>query len=181
MRVFTMATRLGPLTIWESDKGLARLEYNNASVERIKKFFGIEVEWSSDMESVRQVEAYLAGRLYEFDLPLDIDETGTEFQRKAWRALLTIPYGELINYSELALRMDCPTTIRAAGQANQRNPIALVVPCHRVIRTSGDLGGYIGGAQRKRALLNIEKTHVNRYNDYKRNHAKSSGVIEDSV
>jgi methylated-DNA-[protein]-cysteine S-methyltransferase len=175
-----MDTRLGPLTVWENDIGLVRLDYTSASIERIEKYYGLDVQWTSNMESVRQIDAYLTGRLYEFDLPLDIDSAGTEFQRKAWKALQTIPYGETITYAELAERMGNPTAIRAAGQANQRNPIAIVVPCHRVIRTGGDFGGYNGGIERKRALIYMEKARAEQYNAYKRTHAKASGVIKDS-
>ncbi|GHU74968.1 methylated-DNA--protein-cysteine methyltransferase [Clostridia bacterium] len=163
MRVWTMDTRLGPITVWESEKGLLRVDFTSASVERIEKYYGCDIDWNEDMESVRQIEAYLAGRLFEFDLPLDLDETGTEFQRRAWTALQTIPYGDTITYAELALRMGSPTAIRAAGQANNRNPIAIVIPCHRVIRTGGDLGGYNGGIERKRALLNLERAHSRMY------------------
>ncbi|MDR1263873.1 MAG: methylated-DNA--[protein]-cysteine S-methyltransferase [Oscillospiraceae bacterium] len=180
MRVFTMDTRLGPITVWESDNGLVRLDFTHASVERIEKYYGCDIEWTNKMESVRQLDAYLNGRLFEFNLPLDIDATGTDFQRRAWRALLTIPYGETITYADLAARMGSPTAIRAAGQANNRNPIAIVIPCHRVIRTNGDLGGYNGGVERKRALINMEKARMGAYHRRKLSHPNVSGIITDA-
>jgi methylated-DNA-[protein]-cysteine S-methyltransferase len=176
-----MDTRLGPLTVWESDKGLRRLDYASASVERVERYYGSGVVWTDRMESVRQVDAYLNGRLFEFDVPLDFEDTGTEFQRGAWRALLTIPYGETITYAELAGRMGSPKAIRAAGQANHRNPIAIVVPCHRVIRSDGDLGGYNGGLERKRVLISLERSRAGAYHSYKMSTALTAGGRETTA
>lgn len=152
------------------------MDFTRASVDRIEKYFGGDVVWTDDMESVRQLDAYLNGRLYEFSVPLDFDETGTDFQRGVWRTLMTIPYGETITYAELAVRIGNPGAVRAVGQANNRNPIAIVIPCHRVIRTGGDLGGYNGGLARKRALLSLERARAAAYRDYAGARAASGGV-----
>ena len=101
-----------------------------------------------------QLRAYFAGELREFDVPLALD--GTEFQRKVWAALRKIPYGKTISYAELARRVGQPGAARAVGSANGRNPVGLIVPCHRVIAADGTLGGYGGGLDRKRWLLDHE-------------------------
>ncbi len=102
-----------------------------------------------------QFAEYFAGQRTEFDLPLD-RATGTDFQRQVWRALCDIPYGETISYGELARRIGQPAAVRAVGLANGRNPLSIVVPCHRVIGTGGKLTGYGGGLDRKRHLLDLE-------------------------
>lgn len=102
-----------------------------------------------------QLDAYFAGELREFELRLDV-RVGTPLQRQVWRRLLEIPYGETISYGELARRIGRPHASRAVGLANGRNPISIVVPCHRVIGASGSLTGYGGGIERKRLLLELE-------------------------
>ena len=102
-----------------------------------------------------QFTEYFAGQRTEFDLPLD-RATGTAFQRQVWRALGDIPYGETISYGELARRIGQPAAVRAVGLANGRNPLSIVVPCHRVVGTGGKLTGYGGGLDRKRHLLDLE-------------------------
>ncbi len=101
-----------------------------------------------------QLREYFAGRRRAFDLPLVF--AGTGFQEHVWRELLRIPFGETISYEELARRAGSPGASRAAGQANGRNPIAIVVPCHRVVRATGEPGGYAGGPDRKLRLLDLE-------------------------
>ncbi len=101
-----------------------------------------------------QLGEYFAGRRIRFDLALAI--TGSPFQRRVWRALQDIPYGETISYGELARRVGAPATPRNVGAANGRNPISVIVPCHRVIGADGSLTGYGGGLERKRALLDLE-------------------------
>jgi methylated-DNA-[protein]-cysteine S-methyltransferase len=101
-----------------------------------------------------QLRAYFAGELVEFDLPLA--PRGSSFQLEVWEALRGIPYGETISYGELAQRVRRPGAARAVGAANGRNPIGIVVPCHRVIGSDGTLTGYAGGIERKRRLLELE-------------------------
>jgi len=102
-----------------------------------------------------QLEDYFAGSLTSFDLPLAL--VGTEFQRAVWAALLEIPYGATISYGELARRIGLPSASRAVGMANGRNPVSIVVPCHRVVGADGSLTGYGGGVNRKRFLLALEQ------------------------
>jgi methylated-DNA-[protein]-cysteine S-methyltransferase len=106
-------------------------------------------------EAVRQLNAYFAGYLRDFDLPLRMQ--GTEFQLSVWRALRKIPYGETISYGELARRIGNPKGSRAVGLANGSNPIAIIVPCHRVIGSNGKLTGYGGGLENKEILLGLER------------------------
>lgn len=115
--------------------------------------------WVRDDESFTRARAQLAeyftGDRQEFDL--DLEPAGTEFQRMVWKALLTIPYGEVRSYGEIAEQIGKPGAARAVGLANGRNPIAVIVPCHRVIGASGHLTGYGGGLDRKRYLLDLEQ------------------------
>jgi len=106
-------------------------------------------------DAVDQLRGYFAGERSDFDLELSM--SGTEFQRRVWQALTTIPYGETRSYGEIAEQIGAAGAARAVGLANGRNPIAIIVPCHRVIGANGDLAGYGGGVERKRALLALEK------------------------
>ena len=101
-----------------------------------------------------QLASYFAGKLLSFDLPLSPD--GTEFQLRVWAELLNIPYGETITYMEMAVRLGDPKCIRAAGTANGKNSIAIIIPCHRVIGAGNKLTGYAGGIWRKKILLELE-------------------------
>jgi methylated-DNA-[protein]-cysteine S-methyltransferase len=105
-------------------------------------------------EARRQLDAYFAGSLKAFALPLDAE--GTAFQRAVWAGLCAIPYGTTISYGELARRIGQPTAVRAVGMANGRNPVSIVVPCHRVIGADGSMTGYGGGLERKVFLLGHE-------------------------
>jgi methylated-DNA-[protein]-cysteine S-methyltransferase len=115
-------------------------------------------EWTPSMEPFGDVRAqlseYFAGQRSSFDLPLRLD--GTPFQRRVWRALRDIAYGQTMSYGELARRIGQPSAARAVGLANGRNPIAVIVPCHRVVGANGTLTGYGGGVERKRFLLDLE-------------------------
>lgn len=103
---------------------------------------------------VEQLDAYFAGELTQFELDLHVG--GTEFQRRVWEALRTIPYGETRSYGHVAAQIGMPGASRAVGLANGRNPISIIIPCHRVVGSTGSLTGYGGGVDRKRILLNLE-------------------------
>lgn len=105
-------------------------------------------------EAVRQLAQYFSGQRCEFELPLAAQ--GTEFQRKVWQALCRIPFGETRSYQQLAEAIGNPNAVRAVGLANGRNPLSVIVPCHRVIGKSGKLTGYAGGIERKAFLLELE-------------------------
>jgi methylated-DNA-[protein]-cysteine S-methyltransferase len=120
--------------------------------------FTIQPDWEEDAapfaETVSQLKAYFAGELKKFDLPMSLE--GTPFQKRVWEELQRIPYGQTISYQELAQRVGNPKASRAVGSANGKNPVAVIVPCHRVIATGGTLGGYGGGLERKEWLLEHE-------------------------
>lgn len=108
-------------------------------------------------EAFRQLEAFLAGELQTFSLPLD--PVGTVFMRTVWNCLRTIPYGKTASYKEIAIAAGKPKACRAVGLANNRNPIPIFIPCHRIIGVDGRLVGYRGGLEVKRFLLELEKRH----------------------
>ena len=105
-----------------------------------------------------QLRAYFAGELTEFDVPLA--PRGSEFQLRVWNALLEVPYGQTASYGQIAARVGRPDAVRAIGATNGRNPIAVIIPCHRVIGADGSLVGYGGGLDRKRLLLELEAEHA---------------------
>jgi methylated-DNA-[protein]-cysteine S-methyltransferase len=117
-------------------------------------------EWIKDarvtpfLETIDQLNHYFKGSLHKFRLSLITN--GTIFQKSVWQSLSGIPYGETISYTQLAVQMGRPQSVRAVGQANGRNPISIIIPCHRVIGADGSLTGYGGGLHRKRALLEFE-------------------------
>lgn len=152
MNYFThIPSPIGQLTLVASELGLAALHMESHPVP----LDGLLLDDSCFAEARRQLDAYFAGALRSFDLPLDLQ--GTPFQLQVWRALLEIPYGETVSYGEQARRIGNPKGVRAVGLANGRNPISIIVPCHRVIGKNGSLTGYGGGLDRKRFLLELEK------------------------
>lgn len=116
---------------------------------------GLQRDDAAFVDAVTQLGEYFAGERTEFDLPLA--PFGTEFQQQVWSQLRTVPYGATASYGEIALAIGVPTGSRAVGLANGRNPISIVVPCHRVIGANGSLTGYGGGMDRKRILLDLER------------------------
>ncbi|WP_329306063.1 methylated-DNA--[protein]-cysteine S-methyltransferase [Streptomyces sp. NBC_01260] len=143
----------GPLTLVATDGVLAGLYMTDQRHRPPEEAFG-EPDPAPFDETIRQLDAYFAGELREFDLPLDLD--GTPFQRTVWAELQRIPYGETRSYGELAEILGKPGASRAVGLANGKNPVGIIVPCHRVIGASGSLTGYGGGLDRKQRLLAFE-------------------------
>jgi len=151
---------VGPLTLIASARGLLRLEFGVARVSdpcsRVKDPRLTVLVQSDDMLAPyrRQLEKYFAGKLRDFTVPLDL--RGTDFQMLCWHALLKIPYGQTRTYADQARAIGRPKAFRAVGLANHDNPIAIIVPCHRVIASDGTLGGYGGGLALKQKLLDLE-------------------------
>ena len=114
--------------------------------------FGSNLESSFEID--RQIKSYFRGELKEFKIPVELH--GTEFQLKVWKEISLIPYGETISYSELAKRIGCPESVRAVAGACGANPVSIIVPCHRIIGSNGEIGGYNWGKDRKRRLLDLE-------------------------
>jgi methylated-DNA-[protein]-cysteine S-methyltransferase len=141
-------TPIGTLGLVGSDAGLSRVLWSAK---------GLELDGGCGVldDAAAQVEAYFAGELTAFDLPLDLD--GTEFQRHCWLALATIPYGQTVSYGEQSRRIGLgPDSARAVGAANGQNPLPIVLPCHSVIGADGSLTGFGGGLHIKRFLLEHE-------------------------
>jgi O-6-methylguanine DNA methyltransferase len=163
----TTDSMIGPLFLAASDHGLVALEFDarlpgqqsirpNPRHLRAEKNDRFRFENSPRLMQpyVTELEEYFTGKRREFTFPLDL--RGTDFQLACWRALLKIPYGETRTYADIARAVGKPNAFRAAGMANNRNPIAIVVPCHRVIASDGTLCGYGGGLDVKRKLLELE-------------------------
>lgn len=132
-------------------------EHNNRVNGRLCRMLGAEFEAGGSPvidEAKIQLDEYFAGALREFDVPLLF--AGTDFQRRVWAALLTIPYGQTISYGEMARQIGMPTAVRAVANANGANAISIFVPCHRVIGSNGALTGYAGGLEAKEFLLKLE-------------------------
>ncbi|WP_026931663.1 methylated-DNA--[protein]-cysteine S-methyltransferase [Glycomyces tenuis] len=148
----TMDSPLGPIAVSAVDEGLT---YVHMGAEEIDRAWGPEGATPVLEAALEQLEAYFAGELTEFDLPLAA--AGTDFQHRVWAALRAIPYGTTVSYGDIARRIGNPAAVRAVGLANGQNPIAVVVPCHRVIGSNGKLTGYAGGVWRKERLLALER------------------------
>lgn len=141
---------IGNLTLFASARGLTGL-FTEGHTVGVGEFHNDDARFA---ETHRQLDAYFAGELREFDLPLDLH--GTPFQLRVWAALITIPFGKTISYGEQAEQIGQPKASRAVGLANGRNPVSIIVPCHRVIGKNGTLTGYGGGLEKKRFLLDLE-------------------------
>jgi len=150
----TIDSPIGPLLLAASDDGLRTIEFDAARHPVKREADWIDGDHPLLQRARQQLGEYFAGKRRSFDLPLD--PRGTEFQRMTWQALTTIPYGETISYAELASRVQRPKAMRAVGSANGRNPLPIVVPCHRVIGADGSLTGFGGGLPTKQFLLELE-------------------------
>ena len=157
---------VGSLLAGVTENALCFLEFSNPErlelqIGRLRNRLRAEVvnERHTLLDTLtEQLDEYFAGKRRTFDVPLAYPGTG--FQQRVWSALLEIPYGQTCSYLTLANRVGNPEAVRAVGQANGMNPIAIVIPCHRVINSSGALGGYGGGLPRKQHLLNLERGDV---------------------
>jgi methylated-DNA-[protein]-cysteine S-methyltransferase len=151
----TVASPVGELTLVASDGGLVAILWPDDSPRRVPLAANtFDPAHPILADTVQQLEEYFAGSRLAFDLPLDM--RGTAFQRAVWHALTTIPYGETRSYRDLARQLGNPAATRAVGAANGRNPVSIVVPCHRVIGSSGKLTGFAGGLEAKAYLLGLE-------------------------
>lgn len=147
-----------------SSKGLIRLINKLGNEKSIEKHLSqltlgkITKRPSEFKDLIKQFSNYFDGNLKNFDFPVDLS-LGTPFQQKVWRKLITIPYGKTRSYKWLASAIKNPQASRAVGNANGKNPLSIIIPCHRVVRENGDLGGYTGGVNIKRFLLDLEQAH----------------------
>jgi AraC family transcriptional regulator of adaptative response/methylated-DNA-[protein]-cysteine methyltransferase len=159
-----MPTPLRPMLAVASQRGICLLEFRDrraiaTELRDLRRRFGMPIVPGSNEHVDRlraELAAYFAGTLARFDVPLDL--AGTAFQQRVWSRLLEIPFGETVSYAQVGRDVGRPSAVRAVGQANGKNPVAVVVPCHRVVRADGSLWGYGGGLWRKRWLLEHERS-----------------------
>lgn len=145
---------IGPIGIIEEEQAITRILYPGEILEEVVK----EEETSLLKEAKKQMDAYFANQLQQFDLPLR--PVGTPFMQEVWKALLDIPYGELRSYKDIAEAVGRDKAYRAVGLANNRNPIPIIIPCHRVVGANGKLVGYGGGLEIKEYLIELEQKSV---------------------
>ena len=151
----TMKTPVGVLKLVASDRGLAAILWENDDPKRVRlNPLKANPNHSILLEAESQLREYFAGTLQHFSVKLDF--AGTEFQKKVWRALLTIPFGETRSYAQIARQIGSPKAVRAVGAANGKNPLSIIAPCHRVLGSDGTLTGFAGGLETKASLLSME-------------------------
>lgn len=147
---------VGQLELVATERGLVAILWENDNPRRVPLGNIIEIDDHPVLlETERQLREYFAGQRREFALPLDFQ--GTEFQRRVWSALLTIPYGQTRSYAQIAQQIGCPAAVRAVGAANGKNPLSIIAPCHRVLGSNGKLTGFAGGLETKAKLLSLER------------------------
>jgi methylated-DNA-[protein]-cysteine S-methyltransferase len=150
-----IAGLLGGITLQASAKGLRAIRFGDRTEP--------DEPGPVVLAAAQQLHEYFAGTRHRFDVPLDL--IGTPFQLEVWRVLTQIPYARTASYRDIALAVDRPKGAQAIGQANTRNPIPIIVPCHRVVNADGSLGGYGGGMNRKMELLQLERQYAQRFRE----------------
>lgn len=155
MNYSVMQSPIGPLTVVATNGALVAVLMDGHHRPPVPESAWGERVDDALPDATLQLEEYFAGQRQAFNLPLA--PSGTEFQRRVWAALAEIPYGETRSYGQIATAIGRPGASRAVGMANGRNPVSIVVPCHRVVGASGSLTGYAGGAERKQFLLDLER------------------------
>lgn len=141
---------IGYLTVWEENNFITAIEFNESKNINVTPLL---------LEARKQLEAYFDKKLREFNLPIKI--CGTAFQQSVYNELLKIPYGDTASYKDIAYRIGSPKAMRAVGNANNKNKIPIIIPCHRVIGSNGNLIGYAGGLNIKEYLLKLENSKAN--------------------
>lgn len=147
----TVESPIGNLTIYSKEEQLIKLDFTEKNPCQVSHSPLLQ-------ETLTQLDAYFHGNLKTFTLPLAPE--GTEFQKKVWCSLEKIPYGDTCSYETMANLMGSPSSVRAVASAIGKNPLPILLPCHRVIRKNGTLGGYLGGLSRKEILLNLEQINT---------------------
>jgi methylated-DNA-[protein]-cysteine S-methyltransferase len=160
MKILYHPSPYGRLRLLATERGIAGIYFEQHA--HYQAGYDHEEDPSNPFLSqcAKQLDEYFQGKRLNFDIPLDVQQ-GTAFQQKVWHALRSIPYGETRSYAALAEQIGHAKAVRALGAANGRNPISIIVPCHRVIASSGNLQGYAGGLENKRKLLELEKSILN--------------------
>jgi methylated-DNA-[protein]-cysteine S-methyltransferase len=155
---YAMKSKIGPLYLVASKEGLQGVYFNKQRIKSVRKLGPSKPEEKILSDTVRQVEEYFAGQRKRFDLAFDL--SGTAFQKHVWRELFKIPFGRTVSYKEIAQRIKNPKAVRAVGSANGKNPVCIIIPCHRVIAADGSIGGYSGGIHIKQKLLKLEGVNM---------------------
>ncbi len=161
IKYYDFNTSIGKMLIFFSSKGIVYLSVSNENEEDIVNFVKVKFGQASKVNSEEysfheQIIEYLNGRRKSFSLPLDL--RGTDFQKKVWNELIKIPYGETRTYKDIARSINVPQGYRAVGNALNKNPVLIVIPCHRVIGSDGKLTGFRGGLELKAKLLELERS-----------------------
>lgn len=161
IKYYDFHTSIGKMLIFFSSKGIVYLSVSNENEEDIVNFVKVKFRQASKVNSEEysfheQIIEYLNGRRKSFSLPLDL--RGTDFQKKVWNELIKIPYGETRTYKDIARSINVPQGYRAVGNALNKNPVLIVIPCHRVIGSDGKLTGFRGGLELKAKLLELERS-----------------------
>ncbi len=155
MEYIKINSTVGELTLGASSKGLVAVLWQHEKENRVKVDLGINNSNNKYLQKAKaQLQEYFAGKRIEFDL--ELDPVGTEFQINVWKNLQQIPYGQTASYKDLAVMIGNAKASRAIGMANGKNPLSIIVPCHRVIGANGELTGYAGGLENKKKLLQLE-------------------------
>ena len=162
-------SKLGRMIGGATDRGVCLLEFVdrkslNTILNKLEKKHRLSLLYGTTamLEKLqKEVTSYFSGELNQFSVPLDV--RGTDFQLEVWQELVKIPYGETRSYNEIARAINRPSAVRAVGNANGDNNIAIIIPCHRVIGNDGDLTGYGGGLWRKKKLLDLEKRYLRKF------------------
>lgn len=151
---------IGNIKIFENDNGICQISFGNIQNKNIDSFITTNI---SDtiyiLDTIKQLDEYFKGQRFKFDIKLN--PIGTKFQQRVWKSLCNIQYGETQSYEDIAISIGNPKGCRAVGMANNKNPIAIVIPCHRVIGKNGSLTGYAGGVEIKKYLLDMENKYKN--------------------
>ena len=164
MHLTLTQTTINQQTYWlgTTPAGLAFVDRANGPRDEWQAFFksaNIHYDQQANQQACQELHDYLTGQRQHFDIPLD-QTTGTPLQHQVWQALTRIPYGQAATYSQLATMINHPTAVRAVASAVGQNPLLIVIPCHRIRRKDGQLGGYRGGLPMKRALLALENARL---------------------
>jgi methylated-DNA-[protein]-cysteine S-methyltransferase len=150
-----MQSKIGTIYLVASDLGLRTLSFKEQLIPTLQSSNNSSQKEEIICLASRQLEEYFLGKRKVFHLPIDIK--GTDFQKNVWKELQNIPYGKTVSYEDVAINIQNQKAVRAVGTANGKNPLCIIVPCHRVISKNGSMGGYSGGLEIKSKLLEIER------------------------
>ncbi len=157
---FSIQSPVGRLTLLASSKGLCAVLWEKEKLNRVNIPLGRKNSNNPFIKMAsEQLSEYFAGSRMKFSVPLDV--VGTDFQKNVWKNLQKVPYAKTVSYKDIAISMKKPTASRAVGMANGKNPLSIIVPCHRVVASSGELTGYAGGLKNKKILLDLESKTLN--------------------